>query len=862
MGFIDNLLKAAGYEKAQDKPVESLSIQTDQTAEHLHRVEELMKGALELTVGEEDFALPVRGGERSSVDDAANMGVANVLGLASLKPDFPLEWIGALEHLAIFNSDVSYALDNILNLANTPHKVYFDDSVADTARKEMNDFLTESSGKWYEFSGGINSLINDLIVQIATTGAISAEIIPNKYLDNIQRVVKISPKNIRFKQDPQTGAYKPYQKLNNMFALGQKSEGPDGLIELNTVTYKYIALKRAGQSPYAVPPFLSAVESLTVQRDQIDNFKNIMKKMGVLGFMTVLMKAPTKQQAESEQQFAARCARYLSDQIPEVQKAMSKGFVMGFKDTHEFNLTDASTNAEGAEILWNIQEKNTHAGLKQDPAMLGRSFTTSETFGRVILAKLTMQVINYQGIVASFLEELYMMALLLGGFAPGKVTVEFEKPMLGDALKDAEARALQVANTNNLVLAGVIDRQQQATELGYDKPALTDEDQAKAVKERTPVVTPAGAGGKNNDPTNTDPSKKTEANALDWYLDLGKALGKLRAGTKEYEYSSYECACGCGETVKESWNKFIVSLDTGDDTPEDPNLQAFIKGYVEAAGLIYDQAVEDMIATIAESLTAMGENATLTEVQDRVISDLFRGWGSKFTDPMRKEVNHWVEDIYKYYRTDAEVLAGLADAPVATFGLLDIRAIEYYKGSDNLYLGKFITDNDTVKAINAFIKEQYLGNNTPIGNNTKAINEFKLRFGNVLDKESWKIRRVIDTSVNRMRNEAAVNYMQQAGVQEFEVVGISSPQQCSYCASMQGFRFSVDKEVTKFNKTFEEGPESVEDNSPFITSLYKPKEFVDLVLEGKVTAKTLQMKGVGRPPYHPNCRDIVVAVIT
>jgi hypothetical protein len=56
------------------------------------------------------------------------------------------------------------------------------------------------------------------------------------------------------------------------------------------------------------------------------------------------------------------------------------------------------------------------AGLKQDPLMLGRNFSTTETIGRVILTKLSAQVANYQATTAAFLEELFLLDINLQGW--------------------------------------------------------------------------------------------------------------------------------------------------------------------------------------------------------------------------------------------------------------------------------------------------------------------------------------------------------------------------------------------------------------------------------------------------------------
>src|SRR5690606_34172565 len=138
--------------------------------------------------------------------------------------------------------------------------------------------------------------------------------------------------------------------------------------------------------------------------------------------------------------------------------------------------------------------------------------------------------------------------------------------------------------------------------------------------------------------------------------------------------------------------------------------------------------------------------------------------------------------------------------------LKDIRTMDYFKNSDKLYLGKFITDDDTKKRITAFIKEQYLENGVPLGNNTEVLEAFKKQFEGVLEGESWKIVNVLSTTVNKMRNYAALNYMEQAGVEKFEVRGVPDRLQCGYCASMQGRQFTLSKAMGKMNSMISSSP--------------------------------------------------------
>lgn len=132
-------------------------------------------------------------------------------------------------------------------------------------------------------------------------------------------------------------------------------------------------------------------------------------------------------------------------------------------------------------------------------------------------------------------------------------------------------------------------------------------------------------------------------------------------------------------------------------------------------------------------------------------------------------------------------------------------------------------------------------------------------FPELLKGEDWKIQRVINTSVNKMRNFGAVAYMNQAEVEHFIIRGVNDSRQCPYCAALQGKKFSVSKAFEKIEKATQSEPELIKEDTPFATSVFAGQEGID-ELEG-LTAEEIQDKGIDAPPFHPNCRDTIVADI-
>lgn len=787
-------------------------------------------------VKEEQVALPVNGG-RETVPEGFGDIHSLFEDMAVATPEFELKLITVLQHLAKYNADLSYALDNIVQLGNTPYTVSFDETVSETTAKEIKKYLETRKKDWYAYSGGLNSLINDLLVQACIGGAVSAEMVPELDLSRIKKVVLVNIPTIRFTYDKQTDNYTPSQQQS---VLGMNN----GLKPLNTITYKYIAMRRFTESPYAIPPFLSALDSLAIEKDMMINFKHITKQLGVFGFLQVLMKAPAKRtigtvdnpNPESDAEYQARCRQFLRDQVPEMVKALNSGYVMGFQDTHEFDMKGNLSNPEGAIKLFNMNTEHKMAGLKQDPLMLGRNFSTTETIGRVILTKLSAQVANYQATIAAFLEELFLLDINLQGWKVNSVIVEFAKPMLNDQLKEEQAYAAKIANADALYASGVITQTQKAQMLGFDTPA-----------EEAPVSMPDGSPFPDvaTDSTRTDPANTTSSNSFITSEDLEAVEFEISANTPVLDYG-LECTCNECKTLS---YKFDFN---------DPKVQKFFDKYRKDTNENYSKAIDKQVTKIAKELVKLNKGATEQEVTDAILFHLYKDWKAVFSAPQRTIITKWVSLSYKSFRLDKSILAGYTGTvPETTFNFTDLRTIEYFKNSDDLYLGKFVTDPDTRKRMTVWIKDNYVEGNIPLGGDKESVKDFKANFGNLLLGEEWKIDRIIATTTNKLRNYAAIGSMSEAEVETYIIRGVNDRLQCAWCKEMQGKKFSVSKAQSQVDDFVKSDPSQLPLNNQMLNKVFKGDEGVKKLKES--SNDELMNLGVALPSFHMNCRDVVVA---
>ncbi len=750
--------------------------------------------------------------------------------IEEVKTDFAIEFLIGMENLAAYNSDFSYALDNIVQLGNKPHTISFDKGVSEEQAAAMLSHLKDKEKNWYEYSEGTSSLKGDLLAQIVVNGALSAEIVPavagSKFV-GVDKIVKLSPKYVRFALDKETNNFKPYQKLNGI-------KNGNQFIELNTNTYHYIALRRLFDSPYATPPFITALEDLMTQKEMKSSFSNIMKMFGMLGLASVLVEPPQQEAGESDDEFNKRAMNYLNSEVlPQLINSLSSGVVAGFKDSHEFKLEGNNMNVQGAEGLMKIIQLSIFSGLKQDPNMLGHNFSTTETFGKVILTKLKSQVKEYQNILDRFFEEMYKMELLFAGFNFKTVNVESEPPIASDKKIDAETEKITIDNVSRKYNEGVIDQQQKAKELGYEKPA-----------EKEPLK--ITLIDKIDNPTEEEKKTKEEQNSI-YKLAIEEIEKSLKSGVKEFEYHTIDCN-GVTSLDKHKFADF-----------EDDKMEEFVSTYFNKSNKKYQKAIDRAVTDIYKELKGMPTGSTLERIYASTYYQLVKAISGDYLNEQKKVTKLQVQKIYDYYRKDKSIF-GVKEKqyvdgfvpPDVSFGLLDFRAIEFAEGMDTMYLGKFITDADTKKKFYSYLEDKYIKNNLPIGNNDAAINEFKAELKELLYLENWKIRRVIDTSVSRIRNNANLLYIDQAQLKTFEISEIVDNLTCPYCEQLDGKEFKVSKAVSNIEKMVNGNYEDIAETSPFVTTI--PYDKFENMNEAD-----LQDKDINTPPFHPHCRGRIIS---
>lgn len=386
-----------------------------------------------------------------------------------VSPSYIREMIPVIRQLMVMNTDVGQAIHNIVTLGNTGHQVFFDRKVPVDQVDAMRNHLLNKRKEWAPGSAGIDGLVNKWFSQILVSGALSNEWVPNKNLTGIEANILVNPETIEFKFDPATTKYEPYQRIKNPLSIIGKAD----LVKLNQSTYKYYGYNGDGETPQGFPPYISVLPRLKTQSNMDKNIDFVIDQMGLIGFLEGLIQKPDQDDGESDTKYETRLNNLLSLAKSRILEGFKDGVVTGFKDDHEFKFNSPPTKAvEGAATLYQNNELMIASSLKQDSALWGRGYASSETQITVVFIKMLSELKNIQNLVKENLNFGYALELRLAGFKFDYLDCRFNKSTLQDDYKYQQGQEIKIRNVQSKMILGMIDQDTAADELGYEAPAL------------------------------------------------------------------------------------------------------------------------------------------------------------------------------------------------------------------------------------------------------------------------------------------------------------------------------------------------------------------------------------------------------
>jgi len=422
---------------------------------------------------------------------------SSILGMfrsyAPMSYMLPFEILDYIELLAVYNPDYSQAVANIQTLSNPSHMLIID--ATGGVQKRLKQRIWEKDRQIQRKHGGVEGLMDKLLWQAAVHGAMAGEYVPNESLTDIVDFIDVNPKTIRFfwEPDPELDPWSvgphwaPYQRATMMQIEEARKNGQKVLngayLKLNEITFQYFAFNAAPGSPYGVPPFLAALNNISIQRDMMTNMAAVVRKLALLGLIDIQVQGLKPLPGETQTQFQARAAAFISEYADLAAQMLDDGGLVHFDDS-TVTSQNLAGNAAGATNIFTQNEEQVFSGLKSMPSIQGRSYSTTETYAGVAYDIMIRNALRYQRSVGMMIEYGYYLMAQLWGEKVNRITMQFKSNKSLHRKDDAQAEHFEIINILFLWAAGIIGQVDGAHKLGY-----ADVDRAMDALPDNPIFT-------------------------------------------------------------------------------------------------------------------------------------------------------------------------------------------------------------------------------------------------------------------------------------------------------------------------------------------------------------------------------------
>ncbi len=752
---------------------------------------------------------------RSSVEEPADVfGRVQLFQsqITGLDPYVPADMVEFLTRAAIVNPDLNHATTNLVNLANNGHTLMVE-SESDQVLAQTHARLNEKASTLYWQGAGIDGLINDYIQQIAHTGAISSEDVVAEKLDGVDKVVIVPAEKIRFQY--LNGEYVPFQKVESPAAAVSSQWD---MVELNPITYSYMAFRRVQNSPYAIPLYFAAIEPILTQRDMYENVKFIMRKLGLI-LATFKLRAPRDFPGKIAAEKKFDKTRYLEEVLESLKRNFSRGLMVHYDD-QEFQHHDiAGSFASGSEAVWNLNEQQIASGMGLDPNVIGRNYSSTESYANVVYMFMIRQANNIRRLPKRRMERTYNLDLLLAGI-PAQVKLNFQDNPSRDPLSEAQAEQTRVHTIIKKVETGAIDPNVAAQELGYDEWYDID---------RIGAGSNEGIAGLARRQTRSAPRLLRWRMELQRYDFIRPSLGELNLRPP--------AALASEKAVQQALGEFAAK-------------------YEKALAPFFAAAREEALEVIAGFLRRKkpADFRSPEHFADEIMGLLAGVYLDKFSEQnARATIRDQIGKIYEHYRVeDTSAFPGAAEFDF-TMDARDRRTLRFMERLDRFYLSKFVTNEQEEAGMRKFLIENFVEKNAGLfGRGDRAVlDEFRRLAGEkLINYTDTNVRRIVDTAVSRMRNWAHIKQLDEAKIKEAEYFN-KSPEApiCKFLTTPPNNVIKIGDASAAVDKLSQLKPEAFEDKLKRTTLEFVQYNGVDEAVK----------QGLALPPLHPHCHTRLIA---
>ncbi|AVQ11700.1 Uncharacterized protein XB16_1368 [Leptospira santarosai] len=728
-----------------------------------------------------------------------------------VNPSFPLESIPLIKKLVIAFPDLSQAVKRSLTLGNSgiEWKIDADENGKKRIQADIDIFFKRHRG-----------ITNHLLRQVLTTGALSAEIVPSLNLDSVAEIRLISVENVRFKKQLDE---------NNIVRFVPYEKGKFGYIRLNEEQYIYEAIEREEDSPYAIPPFLSAIRWINSQFKTQENIDKTLNKWGLLGFIIAKFKRPRLLPGTDAKTYENQQREFLQGAKASFEKNSQSGFLATYDDTtvEHHTLTDASKTG-GFEAISRYIEEQISSGADTDLFILGRSYSVTEAYAKIAGKLFLLKLGNFAYPVIQLLIRAITLDQLLKGNRFQSIDASWKKSISLDPLSDAQAKLTeeQVKNQEfqlvlSMVKSGAISPDDGAKLLGRDQWFDPDK-----------LETQGGTGfGFSESP------------------DLGSKKKLLM--NRQFEQTSR--VCGDLDTLVElgAWTKKEKEVYASIE-------DAFVSHFFSS----YEDRVKEALNQISKK--GISKTDAINSIWDALEKEL----GNKFPEETAKA---WRETISKAWDAGQDTKnPNSKTSPPKVQANKDI--LDFFDKGYKFDVGKQFDRKDDINKIEEAIREAVETGSTDevirrlqdelLGPATKETPGKKKEGEVPTEDPKARLRRklgdIVRGQILRSRNFSRTERFEQIGIKRLEIVAVMDDHTSYICREMNGKTIEVQTCVQYVREFLADDP--TRDN--FWKDRQNPSEseLRQLDIASKSGDEITSFLRNKMPPYHAGgCRTTAVA---
>ena len=386
------------------------------------------------------------------------LGRAGGIDLYTLPAKFPFHVYELIENLMMLDPYMSKYHYTTVALANQGHTLEImapSETRADRAIAMANDF----AARCFPLSGGMDGLMNGLFSQVARSGGMCVEWVPDITLSTVRRAYLVPIKTLRFRYDASGDP-----------ELLQEQAGK--LVRLNPVQVSFQNAVPHDGNPYPVPPTIAAIEACTHHRNIMRHISTWMKKISIFGVLLGQVKSPPRMPGEEQSSYDARSSVYLQKIAKTIADNLNSGIGIAY-DNVEFTFANTQAGAQGAKDILQIVLQGLFAALNRHPIFFGWNFTSTESFARVVYDELQQGLKAFQLAAKRVVEHGHRLNFSLGGLGDVGVSVQFRSSASVDAFRDAEAKYMESQTVLSQYEAKLITFEEARRLLGHDEKKAT-----------------------------------------------------------------------------------------------------------------------------------------------------------------------------------------------------------------------------------------------------------------------------------------------------------------------------------------------------------------------------------------------------